>query len=533
MKLESLLNRFYVDITKFRNTRFLSKWRVHEIDEFLKNDSMIDSIYFNILWYFLKKDWQNDIGITNLYLNITEFYNAHFYQNVRFMKMSIPSKWRVSEIGATLLLCVAQWANAVCSWYFIASKQNLFCSMDNNAIINKEQSLIAHVERSSTCPIGREGQPSCLFKSEIEKIKKILSTLLSQSPDAPLLKKLSTIFNDATQLRRNDIRSLLPTILRAIEESPQKYSSLTKDLEFLETTIVVSAKIRTNISIGEWLDTRIISAILSQFEYNAAQSSIAPEQSSIAPYRFGGCFRYDDFEVYDEKSINCPCLSPSPDVDHLKWEYIKQAPLTHFIFNTCSRISTGQHFVSMVIVIQGNEVALEYLDSQHVGPYHNGEIPPDFHTRDFHNPFCNRFKNYTSHFDDWFENLSIEANKDGYKTKLIHNMKTYQNNNYACGIYSLFHGVSRAYSAHYNRESKSLSGNSSGAGDHGKARGIGDSSAVDAAMDRFMETAAQMRWANEQLCCSYSLIFFEKSQWKPILAISMTIPCFYKSSWLI
>lgn len=360
--------------------------------------------------------------------------------------------------------------------------------MDNNAIINKEQSLIAHVERSSTCPIGREGQPSCLFKSEIEKIKKILSTLLSQSPDAPLLKKLSTIFNDATQLRRNDIRSLLPTILRAIEDSPQVMDDGPSD--FIRRAIAASQKIRTNISIGEWLDTRIISAILSQFQYNM-------EQLQIAPYRFGGCFRYDDFEVYDEKSINCPCLSPSPDVDHLKWEYIKQAPLTHFIFNTCSRISTGQHFVSMVIVINRaiKNCSVEYLDSQHVGPYHNGEIPPDFHTRDFHNPFCNRFKNYTSHFDDWFENLSIEANKDGYKTKLIHNMKTYQNNNYACGIYSLFHGVSRAYSAHCNRESgesKSLPGDSSGAGNHGRARGIGDSSAVDAAMDRFMETAAQM-----------------------------------------
>ena len=337
-----------------------------------------------------------------------------------------------------------------------------------------EQSSIAlaNVERSSACPIGREGQPSCLFNHEIEKIKKILKTLLSQSPEAPILKKLSSIFNNPTS-SHNDRRSLLPTLLRAIEDHPR----MIKDCPFIKATIVASKKLRTNISIGEWLDTRIISAILTQFQYNM-------EQSQIAPYRFGGCFRYDDFEVYDDHSINCPCLSPSPDVDHLKWSYIKQAPFTHFIFNTCSRISTGQHFVSLVTKIQDNEVVLLYFDSQHVGPYHNGEIPPDFHTRDFGNPFCNRFKNYTSHFDDWFENLSKEALKDGYKIKLIHNMKTYQHNNYACGIYSLFHGIRAISDCSVSRSSMARSSNS--------VDGTKPARTVDDAMDQFLDKLIQM-----------------------------------------
>ena len=336
--------------------------------------------------------------------------------------------------------------------------------------INLEQSSIALGSNEVTsCPIGRENQPSCLFNHEIEKIKKILTTLLSQSPETPFLKKLSATINNSTTTLRCDIRSLLPTLLRAIENSPE-------DCPFIKTTIVASNKIRTNISIGEWLDTRIISAILTQFQYNS-------EQSKIVQYRFGGCFRYDDFEVYDEKSAYCHCLSPSPDIDHLKWSYIKQAPFTHFIFNTCSRISTGQHFVSLVTKIQSNEVALLYFDSQHIGPYHNGEIPPDFHTRDFGNPFCNRFKNYTSHFDDWFENLSKEANKDGYKIKLIHNMKTYQHNNYACGIYSLYHGVARAI-----RESKALSCDSTRAGNVDRAS---LPSSVDDVMDQFLDKLIQ------------------------------------------
>lgn len=337
----------------------------------------------------------------------------------------------------------------------------------------KEQPSVALGSNEVTsCPIGREGQPSCLFKHEIERLKKILSTLLSQSPETPLLKKLSaTINNNPRSIQHNDLKQLL----RAIPDSP--------DLDFIRVAIIATQKLRTNISIGEWLDTRIISAILTQFEYNTEQLKIAQEQSKIVQYRFGGCFRYDDFEVYDDHSINCPCLSPSPDVDHLKWSYIKQAPFTHFIFNTCSRISTGQHFVSLVTKIQSNEVALLYFDSQHIGPYHNGEIPPDFHTRDFGNPFCNRFKNYTSHFDDWFENLSKEANKDGYKIKLIHNMKTYQHNNYACGIYSLYHGVARAI-----RESKALSSDSTRAGNVDRAS---LPSSVDDVMDQFLDKLIQ------------------------------------------
>ena len=323
-----------------------------------------------------------------------------------------------------------------------------------------------NVEQRSTCPIGRENQPSCLFKHEIEKIKKILKTLLSQSPDTPILKKLSAIINHNPASSHNDLRSLLPTLLRAIPDSPSS-----NGLDEIKAMIIASKKLRTNISIGEWLDTRIITAILLQFQYNM-------ELSKIAPYRFGGCFRYDDFEVYDDHSINCPCLSPSPDIDHLKWSYIKQAPFTHFIFNTCSRISTGQHFVSLVTKIQSNEVALLYFDSQHVGPYHNGEIPPDFHTRDFDNPFCNRFKNYTSHFDDWFENLSKEAHKDGYKIKLIHNMKTYQNNNYACGIYSLFHGI---------RASQASSVNSRAIRDCS----VSKAHSVDEVMDQFLDKLIQ------------------------------------------
>lgn len=334
-----------------------------------------------------------------------------------------------------------------------------------------EQFPISHVERSSTCPIGREGQPSCLFKHEIEKIKKILTTLLSQSPDAPFLKKLNKLINNnPTSLQHNDLKQLL----RAIIDSPGDSPSY--DLDFVKASIMASNKLKTNISIGEWLDTRIISAILTQFQYNM-------ELSKIAPYRFGGCFRYDDFEVYDDHSINCPCLLPSPDIDHLKWPYIKQAPFTHFIFNTCSRISTGQHFVSLVTKIQSNEVALLYFDSQHIGPYHNGEIPPDFNTRNFGNPFCKRFKNYTSHFDDWFDNLSKEAIKDGYKIKLIHNMKTYQHNNYACGIYSLYHGVARAI-----RESKALSSDSTRAGNVDRAS---LPSSVDDVMDQFLDKLIQ------------------------------------------
>ena len=360
--------------------------------------------------------------------------------------------------------------------------------MDHQTITtNKEQPSVALEQPSvalpqgsnevTSCPIGREGQPSCLFNHEIEKIKKILTTLLSQSPDAPFLKELSNLIHNPAS-SHCDLRSLLPTLLRAIENSPRAIEDRPSPygLDEIKATIIASKKLKTNISIGEWLDTRIITAILLQFQYNM-------ELSQIAPYRFGGCFRYDDFEVYDEKSAYCPCLSPSPDVDHLKWNYIKQAPFTHFIFNTCSRISTGQHFVSLVTKIQSNEVALLYFDSQHVGPYHNGEIPPDFHTRDFGNPFCNRFKNYTSHFDDWFDNLSKEANKDGYKIKLIHNMKTYQNNNYACGIYSLFHGIARAI-----RESKALSSDSTRAGNVDRAS---LPSSVDDVMDQFLDKLIQ------------------------------------------
>lgn len=331
----------------------------------------------------------------------------------------------------------------------------------------KEQPSVALGSNEVTsCPIGREGQPSCLFKHEIERLNKILSTLLSQSPDTPILKKLSTIIHNNPSSLHNDLRSLLPTLLRAIPDSPW--------LDEIKAIIIASKKIKTNISIGEWLDTRIISAILTQFEYNTEQLKIAQEQSSIAPYRFGGCFRYDDFEVYDDHSINCPCLSPSPDIDHLKWPYIKQAPFTHFIFNTCSRISTGQHFVSLITRVDRaiKDCSVLYFDSQHVGPYHNGEIPPDFHTRDFGNPFCNRFKNYTSHFDDWFDNLSKEANKDGYKIKLIHNMKTYQHNNYACGIYSLYHGVARAISGNVTMNNEVVH-------------------SVDDAMDQFLDKLIQ------------------------------------------
>lgn len=352
--------------------------------------------------------------------------------------------------------------------------------------INLEQSSIAQGSNEVTsCPIGREGQPSCLFNHEIEKIKKILKTLLSQSPDAPFLKELNRIFHSPTS-RCTDLRSLLPTLLRAIEDRPWAIGDRpSPDLDFIKVAIIATQKLKTNISIGEWLDTRIISAILTQFEYNSEQSKIAQEQSKIVQYRFGGCFRYDDFEVYDEKSSYCPCLSPSPDIDHLKWSYIKQAPFTHFIFNTCSRISTGQHFVSLVTKIDRaiKDCSVLYFDSQHIGPYHNGEIPPDFNTRNFGNPFCKRFKNYTSHFDDWFENLSKEANKDGYKIKLIHNMKTYQHNNYACGIYSLYHGVARAI-----RESKALSSDSTRAGNVDRAS---LPSSVDDVMDQFLDKLIQ------------------------------------------
>lgn len=297
----------------------------------------------------------------------------------------------------------------------------------------------------TSCPIGREGQPICLFENEIAKLSKIINTLLSQSPDTRRLKEIRRAITDCSV----SLSSLLQSIEDCIEQEPSRYPTLVKDLDFIKQTIVSTQKIRTNISIGEWLDTKIISAILRQFQYNA-------EQSKIVQYRFGGCFRYDDFEVYDDKSINCGCLSPSPDIDHLKWNYIKQAPFTHFIFNTCSRISTGQHFVSLTIRImmrnevphidskvghQDNKVILQYFDSQHSGPYHNGETPPDFHTRDFNNLLCNRFKNYTSHFDDWFDHLTKEAKADGFDVDLIYNKKTYQTNNYACGIYSIYHGI--------------------------------------------------------------------------------------------
>ena len=315
------------------------------------------------------------------------------------------------------------------------------------------QSNFVALEKSqiSPCPIGREGQPICLFKNEIAKLSKIINTLLSQSPDTRRLKEIHSNIRSLCIAPHKSLNSLLQSIEDCIEQEPSRYPTLVKDLDFIKQTIVTTQKIRTNISIGEWLDTEIISAILRQFQYNK-------EQAGLTPYRFGGCFRYDDFEVYDDKSINCGCLSPSPDIDHLKWNYIKQAPFTHFIFNTCSRISTGQHFVSLTIQIMSNEIAhqdnkvdhidskvgrvqLQYFDSQHSGPYHNGETPPDFHTRNFGNPLCNRFKNYTSHFDDWFDHLTKEAKADGFDVDLIYNKKTYQTNNYACGIYSIYHGI--------------------------------------------------------------------------------------------
>ena len=350
------------------------------------------------------------------------------------------------------------------------------------------QSNFVALEKSaiSPCPIGREGQPNCLFKNEIAKLNKIISNLLSQSPDTPRLKELQIITNQSSI----DPLSNINKLLRAIEDCSDIYPTLAKDLDFIKQTIFAAQKIRTNISIGEWLDTEIISAILRQFQYNT-------EQAGLAQYRFGGCFRYDDFEVYDDKLINCGCLSPSPDIDHLKWNYIKQSPFTHFIFNTCSRISTGQHFVSLVFILSNGVAQLQYFDSQHIGPYHNGEIPPDFHTRNFNNPLCNRFKNYTSHFDDWFNNLAIEANKDNYKIKLIHNMKIYQHNNYACGIYSLFHGIGQALE---QQSSSAVEKLGKGVAYRSNTEEQSSSAPVDAAMDRFIAMIADMSNSEQQSC---------------------------------
>lgn len=344
------------------------------------------------------------------------------------------------------------------------------------------------MEIQNPCAIGREllilkdgkienkKQETCFFQSEIPLIKNyinILSKVLGKnygdkkitdhSVDL-IIQMLEDCFVKLTS--QEDIREtkkILSEIFGVnISDSildPKKINILvSQNLGKLAKIIDYFSKMKKSLRIpnngmknyNSWLTIGIIESILKQLEFNS--------QSKNINYFYSGFNTYDDFEYALMPN------DPMPEkTNNLKFNYIisrikKYKNLSiHYIINTCCRFSTGRHFVSMVIQSEESkkypgkiDVYISYFDSQRIqGPYKNNEEPPDSNIIQRMiegNPYYkNKYKNYKSKFYDWYEYIENNFNNDkeiifNTPSQPFYNLEKYQQNNFACGIYSMYFG---------------------------------------------------------------------------------------------